>query len=193
MSPNNRIAWFLALGFFIFAFCAVTPQNAQAQESSPTVRQRFSVVPAYRRCEPAEVKFVALGRQPKEAILAQVTVENRSDKVITAVKVGWRVYGEHEGMKIGTYSCDAPPPAAEVFLSGTTPLIQLEGLSPKETSHIAINPLPLPMPATRTVFVDRAIISVDDVKSLTVNKYTAVVFVAEIHYADGTTWCAASN
>lgn len=190
MSPINRIAWFLALVFFTFALCAVPSQNVRAQESAPSVRQRFSVVPAYRRCEPAEVKFVSFGRQPKEAILAQVTVENRSDKVITAVKLGWRVYGESEGMKIGTASCSAEPPSAEVFLSGTTPLIQLGELSPKETSHIAINPLPLPMSATKAVFVDRAIISVDDVKSLTENKYTAVVFVSEIHYGDGTTWPA---
>jgi hypothetical protein len=93
-------------------------------------------------------------------------------------------------MIIGTSSCDAPPPSAEVFLSGTTPLIQLGELGPKETSNIAINPLPLPMSATKTVFVDRAIISVDDIKSLTVDKYTAVVFVSEIHYGDSTTWPA---
>jgi hypothetical protein len=129
-----------------------------------------------------------MGKQPKEAILAQVTIENRSDKIIAAVKLGWQVYGEKEGIKIGTSSCDAPPPSAEVFLSGTTQVIQLEALGPKETSHIAIDPLPLPIPADKTVFVDRAFISVDDIKSLTPNKYTAVVFIAAIYYSDGTRW-----
>ena len=178
----------LALGLFILALCIGPSQNAKGQESSLSVRQRFSVVPAYRRCEPAEVKFVSMGNQPKEAILAQVTIENRSDQIITAVKVGWKVYGAQEGFKISLSSCTTPPPSAEVFLSRTTPLIQLDPLGPKETSHIAIDPLPVPVPADKTVFIDRAIISVDDLKSLTANKYTAVVFVSEIHYSDGTRW-----
>src|SRR5688572_21456043 len=169
-------------------------QNANGQESSLSVGQHFIVVPAYRRCEPAEVKFISTGHQPKEAVLAQVTIENRSDKVIAAVKLGWRVYGDTEGMRISTSSCAAPAPSAEVFWSGTTPLIQLEALGPKETSHIAIAPLPVSIPADKTVFVDRAFITVDDLAFLTAaNKYTAVVFVSEIHYADGTRWPTESN
>jgi hypothetical protein len=187
MTNINRRSWVLALVLCTLALCSGNPQNAKDQESSLSVRQRFNVVPAYRRCEPAEVKFVSTGHQPKEAILAQVTIENRSNKVIGAVKLGWRVYGDQEGMKISLSSCAAPAPSAEVFLSGTTPLIQLEALGPKETSHIAIYPMPIPMPG-KTVFVDRAFISVDDLTSLTANKYTAVVFVSEIHYADGTRW-----
>ena len=188
MRNINRRTWVLALMLCTLALCSGNPQNAKGQESSLSVRQRFNVVPAYRRCEPAEVKFVSMGHQPKEAILAQVTIENRSDKVIAAVKLGWRVYGDKEGLRISISSCAAPAPSAEVFLSGTTPLIQLEALGPKETSHIAIDPLPVPMPADKTVFVDRAFISVDDIKSLPANKYTAVVFVSEIHYGDGTRW-----
>ncbi len=193
MTNINRRTWVSASVLCTLALCSGNPQNAKGQESSLSVRQRFSVVPAYRRCEPAEVKFVSMGHQPKEAILAQVTIENRSDKVIAAVKLGWRVYGDKEGMRISTSSCAAPAPSAEVFLSGTTPLIQLEALGPKETSHIAIYPLPVPVPADKTVFVDRAFISVDDIQSLTANKYTAVVFVSEIHYGDGTRWPNESN
>src|SRR5687768_3200978 len=177
MRNINRRIWVLALVLCTLALCSGNSQNAKGQESSLSVRQRFNVVPAYRRCEPAEVKFVSMGHQPKEAILAQVTIENRSDKVIEAVKLEWRVYGDKEGLRISTSSCAAPAPSAEVFLSGTTELIQLEPLGPKETSHIAIYPLPVPIPADKTVFVDRAFISVDDIKSLTANKYTAVVFV----------------
>lgn len=188
MRTITRRTGALALVLLTLAWCSGHPQNAKGQESSLSVRQRFSVVPAYRRCEPAEVKFVSMGRQPREAVLAQVTIENRSDKVITAVKVGWRVYAAQEGIKISLSSCAAPPPSAEVFLSGTTPLIPLDALGPKETSHIAIDPLPVPVPADKTVFIDRAIISVDDLKSLNGNKYTAVVFVSEIQYADGTRW-----
>lgn len=183
----------MALVVFTFAFCSDHPQNVNAQESSFSIRQRFGVVPAYRRCEPAEVKTVSFGMQPRETILAQVTIENRSEKVITAVKLGWRVYEEPEGIKVSTSSCAAPPSSAEVFLSGTTPLIQLGALSPNETSHIGIDPLPLPTVATRTVFVDRAFISVDDVRSLKGNKYTVVIFVSEIHYGDGTKWPTKSN
>lgn len=192
MTNINRRTWVLALVLCTLALCSGNPQNAKGQESSLSVRQRLNVVPAYRRCEPAEVKFVSTGHQPKEAILAQVTIENRSDKVIAAVKLGWRVYGDKEGMRISVSSCTAPAPSAEVFLSGTTPLIQLEALAPKQTSHIAIYPMPVPMP-DKTVFVDRAFISVEDVTSLTANKYTAVVFVSEIHYADGTRWPTESN
>ena len=192
MKTINRKTRALALVFSTLALCSGSPKNARGQEPL-SVRQRFSAVPAYRRCEPAEVKFVSMGRQPKDALVAQVTIENRSDKVITAVRLGWKVYAEQEGVKISTSSCAAPPPSAEVFTSGTTPLIQLETLGPKETSHIAINPLPLPMPATKTVFVDRAIISVDDIKSLAINRYAAVVFVSEIHYGDGTRWPTEGN
>lgn len=193
MRTNNRWSWLLTFVVFTLALCSSHPQNAKGQESSLSIRQRFSVVPAYRRCEPAEVKFVSMGRQPKEAVLAQVTIENRSDKVITAVKLGWKVYDAQEGMKISISSCAAPPPSAEVFLSATTPLIPLASLAPRETSHIAIDPLPVPVAADKTAFVDRAIISVDDLKSLTANKYTAVVFVSEIHYGDGTKWSTERN
>lgn len=188
MSLINRGTWFLAIVLFTFALCSVPPQNAMGQEPSLSVRQRLGVVPAYRRCEPAEVKLVSFGRQPREAVLAQVTIENRSDKVIMAVKLGWKVYDEHEGIRISTSPCASPPTTAEVILSGTTPFIKLETLSPKETSHIAIDPLPLPGSATKTVFVDRAFITVDDLKSLPVKKYTVVVFVSGIYYDDGTTW-----
>ena len=112
MRNINRRSWVLALVLCTLALCSGNPQNAKGQESSLSVRQRFSVVPAYRRCEPAEVKFVSMGHQPKEAILAQVTIENRSDKVIAAVKLGWRVYGDKEGMIISTSSCTAPAPSA---------------------------------------------------------------------------------
>jgi hypothetical protein len=193
MTNINRRTWVLALVLCTLALCSGNSQNVKGQETSLSVRQHFNVVPAYRRCEPAEVKFVSTGHQPKEAILAQVTIENRSNKVIAAVKLGWRVYSDKEGLKIRTSSCAAPAPSAEVFLTGTTPLIQLEALGAKETSHIAIYPLPVPIPANKTVFVERAFISVDDIQFLTANKYTAVVFVSEIHYADGTRWPTESN
>jgi len=193
MVPINRKTRVLALVIFTFALCSGHRLNATGQESSLSVRQRFGVVPAYRRCEPAEVKVVAFGRQPREAILAQVTIENRSDKVITAVKLGWKVYDKEQGLKISVSSCAEPPASAEAFLTRTTPLIQLGELSPKETSNIGIDPLPLPSSATKTVFVDRAFISVDDVRSLTVKSYTVVVFIQEIQYGDGSRWPTESN
>jgi hypothetical protein len=193
MPSMNRKFWLLALMLFTFALCFAPPEKVKGQESSFSIRQRFGVIPAYRGCDPVEVKLVAFGRQPQEAVLAQVTIENRSDKVITAVKLGWKVYDEQEGRRMGLSPCSAPVPSVKALLTGTTPLIQLEALGPKETSNIGINPLPLPRSATKTVFVDRAFISVDDVKSLTQDRYKVVVFVSEIQYGDGTRWPTESN
>jgi hypothetical protein len=66
-----------------------------------SIRQRFDVLTANQRCNPALVKLVSLGRQPREALLAQVTVENLFDKTITAVKLGWKVYARKEGISTG--------------------------------------------------------------------------------------------
>ena len=193
MTPINRKIRVVALMLVPFALCCAHLQKVKGQESSFSIRQRFSVIPAYRGCDPAEVKLVAFGRQPKEAVLAQVAIENRSDKVVAAVKLGWKVYDDQEGKRIGHSPCGAPAPSTEAFLIGTSPLIQLEALSPKETSNIGIDPLPIPRSATKTVFVDRPFITVDDVKSLPLNRYTVVVFVSEIHYEDGTTWPTESS
>jgi hypothetical protein len=191
----RRTNWFSLLLLFASMVITLGP-NAHAQESTLLLRQRVIIFPAFRPCDPAQVKMFALGKQPREAILAEVTVENHSEKIISAMKLGWRVYGEEEGRKISLASCSPNSASAEVLLTGTTDVIQLTSLSPKETSTIGINPLPAPTSATKTVFVDRPLVTVDDVKSLVMDsdnrvstrKYALVIFVSEIQYNDGTRW-----
>jgi hypothetical protein len=199
MRSNIQKALLGSLLLFTLTFHTGLNQNLKAQQPTPSVRRRFVIVPANQRCQPASVKSVSFGRQPPDALLAQATVENGSDKVITAVKLGWKVYSYSEGTKGLLAFCDPQPPSAEVFLSGATQLIQLEALASKETGTISISPLVLPTTATKTVFVDHPLLTADDVKSLPLDsstpiiKYEVVMFVSEIHYADGTTWEIKSN
>lgn len=193
MSTNWKSVTRLALVFAAsFLFTGLTP----AQESAGSIRQRFLLMPSYRPCQPAQVRTFSLGRQPLEAILAQVTVENLSAKEIIAVKLGWNVYSPKDGLPVATSTCSAQQPAAEIFLSGETPLIQLEALAPKETSTIGIRPLPAPSEVKKIAFIERPLITVDDVRSLPANglakplqpEYAIVIFVSEIHFSDGTFW-----
>jgi len=176
------------------AFNLSPDRNLKAQQRPLTIRQRFTIVPANQRCQPASLKYISFGEQPDDALVAEVTVENRSDKTLTAVKLGWKVYDEVNGTKMQIGFCDAQPPDAEILLSGSTPLIQLEALALKETANVSIDPLVIPTPATKTIFIEHPLLTANDVKSLPLTaptpviKYAVVMFVLEIHYADGTTW-----
>ena len=176
------------------AFNLCSDRNLKAQQHPMTIRQRFRIVPANQRCHPASLKYVSFGRQPDDALVAQVTVENRSDKTLNAVKLGWKVYDEVNGTKMQIGFCDAQPPDAEILLSGSTQLIQLEALASKETANVSIHPLVVGTPATKTIFIEHPLLTANDVKSLPladltpVIRYAVVMFVLEIHYADGTTW-----
>ena len=176
------------------AFNLSPDRNLKAQQRPLTIRQKFSIVPANQRCQPASLKYISFGQQPADALVAQVTVENRSDKTLTAVKLGWKVYDQVNGTKMQIGFCDAQPPDAEILLSGSTQLIQLEALALKETANVSIDPLVISTPATKTIFIEHPLLTANDVKSLPLTdptpvfKYAVVMFVSEIHYADGTTW-----
>src|SRR6185503_5204803 len=169
------------------AFNLSPDRNLKAQQRPMTVRQRFVAVPANQRCQPASLSISA-GEQPDDALVAQVTVENRSDKTLTAVKLGWKVYDEVNGTKMQIGFCDAQPPDAEVLLSGSTQLIELEALASKETANVSIAPLVLGIPATKRIFIEHPLLTANDVKSLPltdptrVTIYAVVMFVSEIHY-----------
>lgn len=175
------------------AFNLSPDRNLKAQQRPMTIRQRFTIVPANQRCQPASLSL-SFGYQPDDALLAEVTVENRSDKTLTAVKLGWKVYDAVNGTKMQIGFCDAQPPDAEILLSGSTQLIELEALASKETATVSIAPLVVGIPATKTIFIEHPLLTANDVKSLPLTdptpgfKYAVVVFVSEIHYADGTTW-----
>jgi hypothetical protein len=172
--------------------------SLNAQQSN---KKLFLVLPAYRRCQPAEVKAIVARPMPIDVLIGPITIENRSPKTITAVKLGWKAYSYRDGQRVALSRCDAPAPTAKVFLSGTTALIRLGTLAPKETCNIGPNSVNNPFPATQKVFVDNPFLKVEDIKSLTLDgaletlkdDYTVVVFVSEISYDDGTTWMAENN
>jgi hypothetical protein len=169
-------------------------RNAAAQGQQASVQRRFVFVIAHQPCQPAAVRTVSFGKQPADALLAQVTIENGSDKTIAETKLGWRVFSYPEGTNAAQEFCDRQSHPENVLLSGTMPLIRLPSLAPRETGTISIDPLVLPTNATKTIFVKRPLLTSADVKSLPLDgtnpmiRYVVVVFVSEIHFTDGTTW-----
>jgi len=181
-------------GFLFLLAVAFYPHNkVRAQDETRTIRNHFVFYPAFRFCNPAEVKGFGLGKQPLEVMLAQVYVESRSDKVIAAVKLGWKVYVTEAGVRIATTRCEAPA-TPEALLSGGTDFIELEALPPKETTIIGTNPLPVLNPGKRTIYVARPFVTVDDVKSVVeIQKseskmYVVLLYVSAIRFADGAQW-----
>ena len=176
--------------------------NLTWAKSSKKVGQRpasktIAVLPYYHPrggCQPAEVKVVVMGS--REALTSQVTVVNFSEKPVKAMKLGWNVYELNAGNKRVLSECAATLEPAEVFLTGSTPLIQLGPLSKNETCNISLNPLMVEAPATKTVFVEQPIITWDQIKPLTVDgvlghfkeNYVVVLYVSEIQFDDGATW-----
>ncbi len=162
-------------------------------------KKKFSVLGYYPwpvACHPVLVKAVSIGATPPEVLTAQVTLISFSAKQVAAVKLRWDVYRWDLATKKRRAGCDRGSEAAEIFLSGTTPLIQLGRLAEKETCNISTYPLFINSPATKTVFIDRPIIAWDEVKPLTFDgtrntfkdDYAALIYVSEIQFEDGTTW-----
>jgi len=192
-----RIAFALKL-FLCLAF-----QTSLGQQVAPEVpkvpKKRIAFVPYYHpraACHPVEVKVVSLGGQPQHVLLAQVTIESFSDTPVSAVKLGWNVYKRDVGVRKSLSPCDVTSDAAEVLLSGISPLIELGALLQNETVNIGTNPLKIPMPATKTFFVDQPFIVWDQVKSLTddgtpktfKDDYTVLLYVSEVTFIDGSKW-----
>lgn len=195
---NHRIA---GSAFTVMMLLALSLQTSLGQgmgAGGQAAKKRFTVLP-YKgsvACHPVEVKAVSIGGAPLEVVTAQVNIESFSPKPVTAVKLAWNVYRMNAGLRKRSSGCDENPRSAESFLSGSTPLIQLGQLAEKETVNIGINPMPYKYPATKTVFVDQPIIAWDEVKALTTDgtrdtfkdDYALVMYIAEIHFADGTKW-----
>lgn len=200
---NHRIARSAYLLMTLLMLIAqLSLAQVGVQEHQPA-RKKFSVVgynPYPVPCHPVLVKATTIGTKPPEVLTAQVTIQSYSEKPIIAVKLSWNVYKFDVAMqKRSKGGCDGSTPAAEIFLSGTTPLIHLGLLAQNETCHISTNPLVINSPATKTAFVAEPIIKWDEVKSLTSDgtrssfkdDYGAVIYVSEIHYADGSQWTGA--
>jgi hypothetical protein len=186
-----------------FAFCLLTLLLIVVPASFGGVRQQspkkhFTIVGYYHSpgtCHPAEVRGVMIGAQPPEVLSAGVTVESFSPKEIAAIKLTWKVYSWDDGLKRRRGPCAAVTNAT-VFLSGTTPLIQVGPLAEKETCTITTGRPSLAGPTTKTVIIEQPIIAWDEVKSLTSDgtrntfndNYAVVIYVSEIHFVDGTIW-----
>jgi hypothetical protein len=185
--------WSFSLILLLLILASLAP-NSNAQATPATVRERVVIFLASRPCDPAQVRMFSLGLQPVDAVLAQVAVENRSQKTITAVKLRWHVYDERNGHNLSLASCTVDFPIPQSLLTGTTEAIQLPALNPRHTYTIGINQLPVPSTQNDAVFVNRPFVTVDDLRSLITNtegpavKYALVIFVAEIQYKDGTNW-----
>ncbi len=97
-------------------------------------KKKFSVLGYYPwpvACHPVLVKAVSIGATPPEVLTAQVTLISFSAKQVAAVKLRWDVYRWDLATKKRRAGCDRGSEAAEIFLSGTTPL------SPKYNSRTA--------------------------------------------------------
>jgi hypothetical protein len=200
MTANNRKHVIAALVLSFFAVHPSFPQSVKSQEADRIrlIRENFVVVPAYHKCYPVEVKGIVLTGDPLDVLLAQVIVENHSAKSVTAVKLGWRVHAFSRTVK-PDLACGVPP-TDKVLLAGVTPRIDLGQLAPKETSNIGPNPLINPqIPATKTVFIYKPILTANDVQTLPLAetrrtvKYSVAMYVSEIQFSDGTTWIFNSN
>lgn len=168
-------------------------ERVQAQEDVKAIRSQFSFYPGFRFCNPAEVKGVGFGDQPLDVMFAQVYVESRSEKVIAAVKVSWKIYEFEVGMRLATSGKCEPPATPQAALSGGTDFIDLDALPPKETTIIGIDPLPVQQPGQRTIYVVHPFMRVDDVKPMGEilkqgKKHVVVLYVSAIRFADGTQW-----
>jgi hypothetical protein len=194
-----------------FALLILTTLSSQphsgrilAQETPSTSRQGFfTVLPYYHSrnyprtgCHPVEVRVVSIGARPPEVLTSQVIIESFSDKPVAAVKLRWDVYSRDAGRKKARSSCDATPEAADRYLSGTTPLVQVGHLAKGEVYNITSNPRATFPLATKNIVVDWPVIAWDEVKGLTLDgtratfkgEYAAIIYVSEVQFEDGTRW-----
>jgi hypothetical protein len=187
-----------SLTILLILTAQLNPGQIGVQEAQ-SPKKKFSVVgyyPSPVACHPVLVKAVSIGAKPPEVLTAQVTIVSFSAKPVTAVKLRWDVYRWDVAMKKRRSGCDGSSEAAEIFLTGTTPLIQLGQLAQNETCNISTYPLLIASPATKTIFVEQPIIAWSEVKPLTSDgtrntfkdDYAAVIYVSEIQFEDGTKW-----
>jgi hypothetical protein len=201
MNQRSRIlAFLLLLTSVLTAQLSFEHVEAQAVQAP---RKRFAVQGYYTwptPCHPVMVNSTTIGANPPEILTAQASIVSFSAKPVVAVRLKWNVYRYDVAMKKrkGGDGCEPSAEKAEIFLSGTTPLIMIGKLLEKEVCTIGPNPLAIvpPRHEPKVVFIDRPIIMWDEVKSLTVDgtrntfkdNYAAVVFVSEIQFDDGSTW-----
>lgn len=192
---------------FSFALLVISALSLQidsaqslTQQAGTSVNKKFAMLQHLRKdnCHPVEIKAISVGTVPPEVYTSLISIKSFSDKPVTAVKVRWDVYKWALGMRKRVAACDAASEPAEIFLSGTTPLIELGRLLKGETYNISSDPLRVTTahPANKVILVAQPIIAWDELKSLSIDgsrgnmkdDYVGIVYVAEIHFEDGTRW-----
>jgi hypothetical protein len=132
-------------------------------------------------------------------LTSMITIKSFSEKPVKALKVTWDIYQWDTGMKKRRAACDAATEPAEVFLSGTTPLIEVGRLLKGEHYTISLNPQEMwsAQQVNKVVLVDWPIVGWDELKPLSrdgktrgnfKDDYSGIIYVSEIHFEDGTRW-----
>ena len=162
-----------AFAFFLLTLLLVASPFSFGKARQQAQKKHFTVVSYYQSppvCHPAEVRGVSIGAKPPEVLTSNVVVESFSAKEITELKLTRKVYAWGEGLKRRHgRPCEAMADD-KVFLSGTTPLIEVGHLFEKETCNITTGRPSLSGLTTKTVLIDQPIIAWDEVKSLTFDR-----------------------
>ena len=171
------------------------------QQSETLSKRKFTIVPYLRigGCHPVEVKSISMGSVNPAVLTSMITIKSFSEKPVSALKVRWDIYQWDIGMKKRSASCDAAAEPAEIFLSGTTPLVEVGRMLKGEHYTISLNPQEMrsPPPVDKVILVDWPIVGWDELKPLSIDgktrgnlkdDYSGIVYVSEIHFEDGTRW-----
>ncbi len=184
--------------------CQTVFTQSVSQQSESFSKRKFSILPYVRKegCHPAEVKAISMGAVPPEALTTMIAIKSFSDKPISALKVRWDIYQWDIGIKRQRGICNVAGDPTEIVLSGTTPLIEVGRFVKGETYTISSNPTDVQpaFPANKVVQVDWPIIGWDQLKPLAIDgprrvlkdDYLGIIYIAEIHFEDGTRWEAGS-
>jgi hypothetical protein len=165
---------------FLLALLAISALSLQidfaqslTQQTETSIKNRFGMVQYLRKenCHPVEVKAISVGTVPPEVYTSLISIQSFSDKPVTALKVRWDIYKWAIGMKKRVAPCEAASEPAEIFLSGTTPLIEVGRLVKGEIYNISSDPLRVKTsrPANKVILVEWPIIAWDQLKSLSID------------------------
>ena len=170
------------------------------QQSESMSKRKFTILPYLRPggCHPVEVKSISMGSVNPAVLTSMITIKSFSEKPVRALKVRWDIYQWDIGMKKRKAACDAAAEPAEIFLSGTTPLVEVGRLLKGELYTVSLNPqeMKFAQPVDKVILVDWPIIGWNELTPLSLDgtrgnfkdDYSGIVYVSEIHFEDGTRW-----
>ena len=167
----------------------ITFAQSLPPQSEALSKRKFTIAPYLRTggCHPVEVKANSMGSVNPDVLTSMITIKSFSEKPVTALKVRWDIYQWDIGMKKRRAACDAAAEPAEIFLSGTTPLVEVGRLLKGELYTISLNPQEIRSgePVDKVVLVDWPIIGWNELKPLSIDgtrgnfkdDYSGIVYV----------------